>query len=175
MNMLPFAALCLALALVGPVARADSPLPPPQTVLACSPSGMVCAKSDPRTERTVVSRKNAPEAPWSIDGWHRWLFVADDGRSAVVGYAGMNLVPIESDLQLEVLYFYNQGKLVRTIKLADLYCDKSQLTRTVSHLAWVSSIRVNGANQLVLELVSGRNAAFAMSTGESQSEVRDGA
>lgn len=168
-------AFCLVLALASPLARADSPLPPQQTVIACSPSGMVCANSDSRTNRTVVSRKNGPEASWSITGWHRWLFVADDGHSAVVGYAGMNLVPIQSDLQLAVLYFYKQGKLVRTIKLADLYCDKSQLTRTVSHLAWVVSIHVNRANQLVLELVSGRNVAFSMSTGESQSEVRDGA
>jgi hypothetical protein len=168
-------AFCLVLALVSPLARADSPLPPPQTIIACSPSGMVCANSDPLTNRTVVSRKNGPEAPWSINGWHRWLFVADDGHSAVVGYAGMNLVPIQSDLQLEVLYFYKQSKLVRTIKLADLYRDKSQLVRTVSHLAWVRSIRVNRANQLVLELVSGRNVAFGMSTGDSQPEVRDGA
>jgi hypothetical protein len=87
----------------------------------------------------------------------------------------MNLVPAESDLQLEVVHFYNQGNLVRTIRLSDLYSDRSQLTRTVSHLAWVRSIHVNGANQLVLELVSGRSMAFSMSSGEPQAQARNGA
>lgn len=164
-----------ALFLLMSLAHADTPLPSPQRVNACSQSDAVCAESDPATNRTVIVRKTNTEVLWSIEGWHRWLFVADDGQSLAVAYDGMNLVPAESDLQLEVLRFYNQGKLVRSIKLADLYSNKSQLTRTASHFAWVRSIHVNRAHQLVLELVSGRSVAFVMNSGESLPETDDGA
>ena len=164
-----------ALALFASVAHADSPAPPPQRVVSCSSSGEVCAESDPRTNVTQIVSKLKTGTLWSIKGWHRWLFVAEDGKSVVVGYSGMNLVPADTDLQFEVFHFYNQGKLVRTVKLADLYSDRSQLIRTVSHLEWVSSVRVNRASQLIVELVSGSHVAFNMATGERQAQIRDGA
>jgi hypothetical protein len=166
--------LGLPLAFVVSAVQADSPLPPPQRIISCSSSGEVCAESDPNTNVTTIRKRNA-DALWSFSGWHRWLFVAEDGRSVVVGYGGMNLVPSASDLQVEVLHFYNQGKLIRSVKLADLYSDRSQLVQTVSHLAWVHSIHVNRANQLVLELVTAGSKAFAMHSGELQPEIKDGA
>ena len=41
----------------------------------------------------------------------------------------MNLVPKNVTLEEHVLSFYNRGKLVRTIKLGDLYKNKSQMEK----------------------------------------------
>lgn len=155
-------------------AYADAPLPPSDTVTVCSRSGEVCAESDPAKGLTTVVRKADHSTLWSLRGWHRWLFVPEGGESLVVGYVGMNLVPVDSQLTLEVLRFYSRGKLVKSVKLGELYTDRSQLERTTSHLAWVQSIAINRANQLVLELTSGRRVAFSMS-GQSQVEVSGGA
>ena len=124
--------------------------------------------------RTNVVRRGSTDALWSIEGWHRWLFVSDDGASVVVAYDGLNLVPADSTLKLEVLRFYKRGQLVRTMRLGDLYRDKAQLRRTVSHLAWVNEISINQANQLVVELIDGRKTRISMDTGEIQAVGRDG-
>ena len=156
-------------------AQADTPLPPPGRHLVCSPSGSICADSDPQASVTKVISKSSGRELWSFKGWHRWLFVSEDGKSVVVGYQGMNLVPTDSALSLEVLHFYAQGRLVRTLRLDDLYESQSQLQRTAFHLAWVHTVTVNRANELVLELVTGRKVAFSMATGQEQKLVRDGA
>jgi hypothetical protein len=87
----------------------------------------------------------------------------------------MNLVPVDVTLNEPVLFFYKNGKLVRTVTLGDLYTRKSQLIRTDSHFVWVDALGINRANQLVVELVDGRKVAFAVSTGQVQSLVPDGA
>ena len=102
------------------------------------------------------------------------MFVSDDGETAVVGFEGMNLVPPNSSLQLEVLRFYKRGKLIRSVRLADLYQDISQLQQTVSHRAWVNGIYVNGANQLIVELMSKQNIVFSMRSGETLGPVKGG-
>lgn len=167
---------CLAAAavLVPHIVRADAPLPPPAKVVQCSASGAVCAESDPATDRTVVRRRGVSQPLWSVHGWHRWLFVSNDGQSLVAAYDGLNLVPANSDLRLEVLRFYVRGKLVRTVRLGDLYADRSELVRTVSHLAWVRSIGVNRAEQLVVELMSGRKVALGMRSGQAETVAVDG-
>lgn len=160
--------LCLAAILFSLLdfARADEPLGPPERVITCSRSTAYCAESDPKTNRTKVFRRENSTVLWSIKGWHRWLFVTDDGSSVVVGYEGMNLIPIDSTLNLEVLRFYKRGKLVRFVRLGDLYKNKSQLKRTVSHLAWMYSISINQANLLVVELIDGRKIKFDLDTDE---------
>jgi hypothetical protein len=171
MNMRTIYLSAILLVLWTPV-RADGPLPPPARVTACSTSGVVCVDSDPKTNRTVLWRKRGSKVLWSIAGWHRWLFASNDGAVLVVAYDGLNLIPADSTLQLEVLRFYNHGKLVRTIRLADLYDNRSQLTGTMSHLAWVNAITTNRENQLLVELTSGRKVVFGMATGQLQREVR---
>jgi len=163
----------IVLLLVGP-ALADEPLPLPSEFTICSPAGKVCAKSDPVTNITLVSPQTYQQQSWAIPGWHRWLFVSDDGESVIVGYAGMNLVPLDVTLGEPVLFFYNKGRLVRTINLGDLYKHKFQLVRTFSHYRWANTPRINKANQLVVELVDGKKVAFAASSGKMQPLIPDG-
>ena len=159
--------------LAGP-ALADTPLPPPEKLTICSPAGTVCATSDPVTNVTLVASQAAQQHSWAIPGWHRWLFVSDSGESVVVGYDGMNLVPVDITLKEPVLFFYHNGRLVRTVTLGDLYKRKSQLRRTVSHFAWAHIPGINQADQLVVELVNGKKVAFAASTGQVQPLIPDG-
>jgi hypothetical protein len=154
-------------------ALADSPLPPPQALTFCSRTGTFCAVSDPVEKITRISLQRSRKAHWSIPGWHRWMFVSDDGVSVVVGYQGMNLVPRDVAMDEPVLLFYSRGKRVRTVTLGQLYRRKSQLIRTSSHLAWVRSIGFNKANQLVVELVNGNKVAFAAGSGQVERLVPD--
>ena len=160
--------LALLLLLCASQARADSPLPAPARLTMCSPSKTYCAVSDPDTNLTVVSARNSNEALWRIPGWHRWVFVSDDGKSVVTGYGGMNLVPRDVKMDEVVLRFYHRGALVRSVRLGDLYRNKSQLRETVSHYHWGYVSGFNAANQLVLELVDGKRIAYDPKTGSVQ-------
>lgn len=166
--------IALIAALLANPAFADTPLPPPKKLTTCSAAGRLCATSDPATNVTLVSPQASGLAPWSIAGWHRWLFLSDDAESVIVGYAGMNLVPVDVTLDEPVLFFYNRGRLVRTIRLGELYRRKSQLQRTFSHFAWVYSIGFNRSNQLVIELLNGEKVAFAPKTGAREPVRLDG-
>ena len=166
--------LVLLIALsVGPV-LADTPLPPPKILKVCSADRNICAVSDPATNKTVISSVAPRQALWTLPGWHRWLFVSDDGISAVAGYSGMNLVPLNVTLDEPVLFFYRRGKLVNSTRLGDLYKHKCQLQPTASHLAWADGGEFNDANQFVVTLVYGRRVAFSPSTGQVVRERRDG-
>lgn len=129
---------CLALMalLIAAPALADAPLPAPETVTVCSSNGLACATSDPVAGVTSVPSPTSMQKPWTIPGWHRWLFVTDDGVSLVVGHSGMNLVPADVSRSEPVLLFYNREVLSRAVTLGDLYAETSGLQRTVSHFVW---------------------------------------
>lgn len=164
----------LTLGLISAIAaHADSPLVAPKRHTVCSSSGTVCAISDPRANDTRVVHRPSGKTLWSIPGWHRWLFLSNDGMSLAIGYAGMNLIPADSSMDLPVIHFYREGRLLRALQLSDLYRSRSQLPRTASHLQWVEAIRVNNTNQLVLHLITGEIAAFSMQTGRRTSTAGD--
>ena len=167
---------CLALlvALLPVPVLADEPMPPPERETTCSSTGKVCAISDPAINATAVFPKTSRQAPWAIPGWHRWLFVSDDGESVVVGHSGMSLLPLDVTLEEPVLFFYNKGKLIRKVTLGELYQSTSQLMPTASHLAWAETISINRANQLVVALVNGRKIAFAANIGLVHPLIPDG-
>src|SRR6478735_3535736 len=122
--MRTYLAVCSLLCAVVGSAHADAPLAPPVSLTVCSPNKQFCAVSDPVDNTTRLSSGPSRKVLWSISGWHRWLFVSDDGESVVVGYDGMNLVPVDVTLQEPVLLFYHRGELTRTVTLGDLYQSK---------------------------------------------------
>lgn len=172
--MKKYLAICFFLFASGGDVRADSPLPPPEVLTFCSASKQFCAVSDPVKAITRVSSQRPQKVLWSIPGWHRWIVVSDDGKSVVIAYSGVNLVPWDVTLDEPVLFFYSRGKLVRTVTLGALYESKSQMVATASHFSWVRGIRFNKANQLVVELTTGKDKAFAARTGQLQRIIPDG-
>lgn len=166
--------IVLIAALLTSPALADTPLPTPEKFTTCPAARKPCATSDPASNTTLVFPQVSGQDSWQIPGWHRWLFLSDIGEPVVVGYSGMNLVPVEVTLDEPVLFFYNRNRLVRTVKLDQLYRHKSQLLRTVSHLAWVHNIGFNSSNQFVVELVNGDKLAFNPRTGSREPIRPDG-
>jgi hypothetical protein len=112
--------------------------------------------------------KSTGKLLWSVPGWHRWIFVSDDGQTIAFGYDGMNLVPRDVTLSEPIIYIYSNGELVRAVVLGDLFKSISELTPTVSHYAWGSIQGFNHSNQLVVALVDGTYAAFSPHTGKRE-------
>ena len=165
---------CLAIAIVALMsgkASADAPLPPPKTKVICSPSDKFCAIADLEANTTYLRVKATGELLWSIPGWHRSIFVSDDGQTVAIGYKGLNLLPRNVTLGEPVIHLYKQGELVRTVLLGDIFGNVSELRRTVSHYAWGHVDGFNRANQLVVVLLDGNHIAFSANTGERE-EVR---
>ena len=159
---------CLTIALVVfsiGKAVADAPLRPPRNQITCSASGEFCATADLETQSTFLWLKSTGKVLWSVPGWHRWIFVSDDGQTIAVGYEGMNLVPPDVTLSEPVIHLYHDAELVRTVVLGDLFKSTSELPRTVSHRAWGSIQGFNRSNQLVVRLVNDTYAAFSAHTG----------
>lgn len=167
------AVLALATALFTAPVVADTPLRPPEVRTVCSVSGSVCVVSDPDSRVTTVNLAELQKESWTLPGWHRSLYVSDDGESVVVGYPGLNLLPVSATLQEPVLFFHARSGLVRKVLLGDLYESKSQLTPTVSHYAWGSILGINASNQLVVERVDGTTLAFSVRTGDVEPIVND--
>jgi hypothetical protein len=165
--------LLIALCVLYGDAFADAPLASPEKHTVCSPAGSICATSDPASRQTVVVAQHRKKTLWTLPGWHRWLFVSDDGESVIVGYAGVNLVPVDVSLNEPVFIFYHRGKRVRTVTLGELYQRKEQMRPTASHYAWTQGASLNKANQLVVTLVNGKTVAFAAKTGKVQTDVLD--
>ena len=144
---------------------ADTPPPQPRLQSTCSSSGRYCAISDPEKGVTRIATGFSEPTLWSIPGWHPLLLVSNDGESVVVVFDGENLVPLKVTLREPVLSFWRRGKLIRQVRLGDLYQDKSQLSRTLGHFSWLNDIELNSANQVVIKLVTGRTVAFSAATG----------
>ena len=134
----------------------------------------MCAESDPTTRVTRVVNRSSGRELWTLPGWHRWMFVSNDGQFLAVVHDGLNLVPTDASLTQEVMRLYRRGRLVRAVRLGDLYTSPSQWGRTESHGVWVESIALTRANLLVLKLLQGATAVFSMSTGQRQSLTRAG-
>ncbi|MYM26053.1 hypothetical protein GTP46_25825 [Duganella sp. FT135W] len=147
-------------------AWADEPLPSPETQTVCSISGRFCATADIHAQTTSLRVKSTGELLGVVPGWHRWIFVSDDGETIAIGYEGMNLVPRSVTLAEPIILLYSRNKLVRTVVLGDLFDSIVELTPTMSHYAWGSIQSFNKSNQLVVSLVTGSYFAIPVHTGK---------
>lgn len=167
---LPLLALGLLGMLGAPPAGADTPLPPPARHTATSPSGAVQAVSDPATDLTTVVGKGpgGAFAPlWSFAGWYRALYVADDGQHVVLGFDGLNLLPVNAKPDLVVLRFVRRGEVIQALTLGDVLPDLSRLRRTASHLLWREAEGFDAQGRFVLVTVDGVKHVFDPATGRA--------
>jgi len=103
-----------------------------------------------------------------MSGWHRWLFVSNDGQHVATGYEGLNLIPLDYSPDMVLITFWEQGKKLRSVSLKDVVPNKAVLERTVSHYHWGTIDGVNERNQLVVTRADGVKVRFEMSTGAKQ-------
>jgi hypothetical protein len=147
------------------VARADTPAPPPALTVAISPAGTVKAISDPRTQTTRVELAATGRLLWTLPGWNRWMFVADDGKHVVVGQGGMNLIPRDYDAGMVLFTFWREGKKVREVTLSEVVPGKGTLRMTASHYHWGTIEKIDRQGRLLVRRADGKELRFDLSTG----------
>ena len=147
-------------------ASADTPLPPPANVTAMSPSGRMRAISDPKAGTRVEDAKRH-KVLWSLPGWHRSLFVADDGKHLVTQYDGLNLLPTHFSDDLVLLTFWREGRKFRDVRVTDFLPDDQILERTVTHYHWGIVHRIDAEGRLKVERADGKIFLFDVSTGKT--------
>lgn len=148
-----------------PPSRADSPLPPPARYSRCSPSGAFCFTADPRTGTSVHAAKEPARSLWTLPAWHRVAYVSDDGEHLVIGFDGVNLVPVDDPEQVRIVQFWNRGKLTKGYTLRDLGYQRDALQRTVSHYAWGSYEGFDARGHFRLRMIDGVSLVFDPASG----------
>jgi len=162
-------ALLAVAALASPrSARADTPLRPPTTHVATSPNATIAAESDPVTDLTTVYRV-APdgrrERRWAMAGWYRAIYPADDGDHLVLGFDGLNLLPMNATDDFVVVRFVRRGEVIRALTLHDVVPDRSILRRTASHLAWREGEGYDPKGRFVVVTIDGARHPYDVTTG----------
>ena len=149
-----------------PPAVADEPLRPPEVWETCSPNGAFCATLDPDASRITVRRAaGAGDVLWSAAGWSRVAALADDGEHLVLGYEGMNLIPVDYDKNMAMLTFYRRDEIIAVVRLRDL-AGWLNLKRTVSHYYWGDYLGLNAEGHYVVRVSRGSEIRFDMTTGK---------
>lgn len=145
-------------------AHADSPLDPPAKVIATSPDGFIIATSYPVSLVTKIENKEK-KALWQIPGWHRWLFIANDGKHAVIGYDGMNLIPQDYNNHMVLISFWREGKKIRDVTLEEVVPKKAMLKKTTSHYHWGSIEGIDRKGRLVIKRADEKVLLYNLETG----------
>lgn len=149
--------------------RGDAPLAPPSNYTVYSLNRRFYAFLDAGKKKTTVFevRKGAPAAQvWEMPGWFRVAALSDDGEHFVVGFEGINLLPLDYHKEQVMLSFYRRGKLLRAVTLGQLVKDYGKLQRTVSHYYWGRYLGFDEKNRYLVATVEGRTIAFDAATGQ---------
>lgn len=144
---------------------ADEPMLPPAVWQTCSPNGVYCATLDPGADRITVYRAGAADnVLWSAAGWSRVAALADDGEHLVLGYEGMNLIPVDYEPDMEMLTFYRRDAVIQRVALSVLV-DRKALQRTVSHWYWGDYLGLDANGRYTVRTAGSREIRFDMTTG----------
>jgi hypothetical protein len=162
----PFSAFLL-LGLWSVIGLADAPLRAPSPVTVCSNSKIFCLLTDPKTGTHAyrVRPDGSRQYLWSMPGWYRVIFLADDGRHAVTGYDGA-LLPLDYSPTESLLTFWRDGSRIRTIPVSGLVKDLSKLQRTSSHYRWGSYVGFDAAGNFAVSTVEREKVLFDVTTGK---------
>jgi hypothetical protein len=142
--------------------HADLPMGPPEDYEARSPNGQYVARMTVTPPRTAIYalRNGVGVEEWSMEGFHRKVYLADDGQHLVIGYVDLILRPKYSSKEspdlaakngrdsihawgpanyspdMVMLQFVERGRIVREITLHELMPDLSKMIRTASSWHW---------------------------------------
>ena len=159
----------LAAALLASVsaAFADAPLPPPSRLIQWTPNRRYVAVADPQGDAVTVYRAQGAERLelWSIPGWQRSFFLADDGVHLVVCPSGLNLLPVEYRRSWNLLRFYERTRVVREWSLDQLIPDLTKSRRTASHYEWGHCAGFDSSGSFLVKTVDRGTLRFKPATG----------
>jgi hypothetical protein len=167
--VLPLLALLPLLLPLAPPAAADTPLPPPQVHSVKSADGRFEAESDPATFATTVyalGPGGARTKQWAMVGWFRSLALASDGEHLVIGYDGLNLLPVQKPLETIVLRFVRRGELLEMVTAGQVVGSEKNLRRTASHFLWLEGAGFEEGGRYVVVTLDVKRHAFDPATGK---------
>ena len=147
-------------------AQADTPMGPPQDYEVSSRNGQWIARMTVEPATTAVYKAPGDGAAvWSIESYHRVVYLADDGEHLAIAFldllfASPDMVVMTPDYRAEfdaknrrdpisdpwspaayspemvVLRFMRRGEIVRDVSVRELLPDLSKLQRTASSWHW---------------------------------------
>jgi hypothetical protein len=157
--------LSMVFLVLSDICRADSPLPAPTRRVVLSPNGAISAISDPGVRTTVFQDTATGKTLWQLPSWERSLFIANDGKHAVVGFGGLNLIPQNNPEQVVLFTFWREGRKIREVTAKDFVANKSPLKKTVSHYHWGHIEGIDAEGKLVVRDAGGKSFRYNMETG----------
>jgi len=190
---LPVIAFLVAVVVLARSLHADLPAKPPEDYEVRSPNGQYLARiivTPPQT--TVYALQQGVEVPqWSMKGFHRTVYLADDGQHLVIGYTNLVLRPeyaSKESLELAsknardsisawspavyspdmvILQFVDRGRIIREVTLRELVPDASKMIKAVSSWHWGEFLPgLNGQGEFVVRTVDYRELHFDVKTGQ---------
>src|SRR6266496_3050086 len=163
----PLFSTLLLLGVSQAIALADAPLRAPSPMTVCSSSKVFCLLTDQKTGTHAYRARpdGTRQSLWSMPGWYRVIFLADDGRHAVTGYDGA-LLPLDYSPNESLLTFWRDGSRIRTIPVSGLVKDLKKLQRTSSHYRWGSYVGFDAAGNFVVSTVEREKVLFDVTTGK---------
>jgi hypothetical protein len=172
--------------------HADLPMVPPEDYEARSPNGEYVARITVTPPRpTIYALRSGVEVEkWSMDGFHRQVYLADDGQHLLIGYVDLILRPGHSSKEspelaaknardtihswgpanyspdMVMLQFVERGQVVREITLHELMPDLSKMLKTASSWYWGDfSPGLNDRGEFVAQTADYRELHFDVKTG----------
>lgn len=94
------------------------------------------------------------------------MFLANDGKHAVTGYGGMNLIPRNYDKHMVLITFWREGKKTRDVTLEEIVPRKSILKKTVSHYHWGAIEGIDGKGRLVVKRADEKVLLYDVDSGQ---------
>lgn len=104
------------------------------------------------------------EKEYTIKGWHRSFYISPNGQFVVIGYWGLNLVPLSITKDEVMVSIYKNGVLTHTINLGQIMSSMDSLQRTASHYHW-GSINFVSDYDVYLKTIEG-NVSINLTTGK---------
>ena len=160
--------LILSALLLPATTLADEAMMPPSVWETCSPGGDYCARLDPADDSMVAYKAGvAQKVLWTATGWSRVAALADDGEHLVLGYEGMNLIPLDYRSDMPMLTFYRGGEIIGTVRLRDMISDTAiRMNRTVPSYNWGDYLGLGADGRYRVRTATGREIRFDMTTGK---------
>ena len=117
---------------------ADEPLSSPSTYTFFSENGKIEIISDSNTNKTIAftNENQKTSKLWEIPGWHRSIFISNDGKYCIIGYEGQNLLPLNYDGNEIVFSIYLNGIVTKKVYFNEIIKNRKKLQRTSSHYYW---------------------------------------
>jgi hypothetical protein len=113
-----------------PAAHPDAPLPPFDSLEHYNSSNTYCAVSDPVASTTLICAASSDQTIWSAPHYFWFITLAPDGAALIAFSSSGYLEPFDATNETILFSIYREGKLIRVIRIGDLFENPSLLLRT---------------------------------------------